>query len=189
MKDAKGEVLPPAERDKQRGKIVLREVGTPPGGIIRTAFFSAIANRMNNQAWSAYNDCLATLNETRRLLNDLNYADLESERVFRLLDNAEDVHETDAAQRKLRLVQAQSALAEEEHQAELDRRRRARELGQHTTTPKRATQQDIEQVADELYHEIKTAYTKAHDGNLDEKDQAVLDEFLRVKNQIVEDSK
>ena len=87
-RSVKGEVLPPVHNrvedepaERKTGEMV--NIDLPPGGLIRTAFFTAVEYRMKNKAADAYNQCLTTLLETRSLLDDLNYADFESERVFR----------------------------------------------------------------------------------------------------------
>ena len=119
-KKSKGDILPPEEK-------ILPMI---PPRAMRMAFFAAVRYQSTANAVAAFNNMLREVLEARGLMNELRASDIESERVFRLLESAEDIHALDTVKRKINRDIAEDALEEQEltsHLNRLDRQRRRME--------------------------------------------------------------
>ena len=99
-KGAEAEYIPPDDRSKEIERRPetgqLPEVQLPPSGVIRSAFLTAIRYRSTAAAVAAYTSAVHQSAGAVRALADLDRAVLEKDRVTRLLEDAETIHEKDA---------------------------------------------------------------------------------------------
>ena len=88
----------------------LLEVTRPRAGIFKTAFGTASHYKATAKAIRAYKEAVQEAGQTQLALADLEEAKLERQRAIRLMEDAEIIHETDAAEREQARIEAVESL-------------------------------------------------------------------------------
>ena len=88
-------------RTARRQSIELPDVSSPPAGVVKNSFVTTIRYKQTARAIRAYREAIEEAGRAKIALANLEEAKLEHERTMRLLENAETVHEADAAEREV----------------------------------------------------------------------------------------
>ena len=95
------------------------DVSSPTVGIVKNSFVTTIRYKQTARAIRAYREAVQEADKTNLALANLAEAKLERERAIRLLENAETIHEADAAEREETRLDALESLNDTRVNAEL----------------------------------------------------------------------
>ena len=88
----------------------MPEVTRPRAGIFKTAFGTAAHYKATAKAIRAYKEAVQEAGQTQLALADLEEAKLERQRAIHLMEDAEIIHEADAAEREQARIEAVESL-------------------------------------------------------------------------------